>query len=697
MKISRVLRLLGFLIAVLALDAAAGLAQNQADAQRRKADAEIVAGVSLLKKTNRHSQAIAHFNAAIKLQPKYSLAHLWRGDAYEKWGDAAPPNSRLRLSRYETARSSYGDALQYAAPDSIDARDARRKRAAVENKIGQTQPGPALSVYVENQLLSLPLPAAKVEGQIRLPLDAVMTALGARKISYDPLVNTIKYELDGRTVQVQLNVRLVLLTDKSGELINQRRVILERPIVEVRSKGRDYATVESDFFRDALGADVQWDERTRVLRISPMKVEAEKISTIFGNLLRVDVVSPVTVVVSVVGKEQTFTIADAVPIRRKTVKSLDDIGEEELSKAQPDDFAGEITPRDLMPGDKIVLQYSTKRGVIFVGDYHAGRGVKPTPTPEPTPEPSGPQSYVEELEADAHEGAVSTLALSDDGSTVATGGADKTVKLWKIGVGKAVLQRTLQTPAAVGAVAFSPDGQTVAGGSADSTVRLWSVGNGRLLKALSGHLGPIETLAFSPDGDLLAVGARENTSVFPSGEVQVWHIASGRLKQKLPKMQSACTDLTYSKSGLLATAGGRYYIDIWKQQGGTYDYARTFIDLWGRNVAIAFSPDGKYLAAANDDGSLRVWNLANPSPVPLWIIHTTTPLSALDFAPDSQRLVTGNSAGQLRLWSARDGKVLASWPDSPGKISIRAVAIDRAGKVFSAQSDGEFAVWAPRR
>jgi WD40 repeat protein len=317
--------------------------------------------------------------------------------------------------------------------------------------------------------------------------------------------------------------------------------------------------------------------------------------------------------------------------------------------------------------------------------------------PEPTPEPPGSQSYASDVEVAAHEGRALSLALSPDGSTLATGGADKMVKLWKVGAGKAELQKSWPAATPVSALAFSPDGQMIASGGADRIVRLWIATDGRPLKTLSGHLGPVEALAFSPDGDFLAAGSREDTSILPSGEVRVWHVESGRLKQKLPALQSSCTGLAYSKSGLLATASGRYYVDIWKLQGGAYDYARTFLDRWGRNIAVAFSPDGKYIAAANDDGSLRVWNLANASQEPLWKIRTETPLSALAFAPNSQSLVTGNTTGQLRSWSARDGRVLASWPEAPGKAAIAAVAINRSGQVFTVQSDGKLAVWSPRR
>jgi WD40 repeat protein len=101
------------------------------------------------------------------------------------------------------------------------------------------------------------------------------------------------------------------------------------------------------------------------------------------------------------------------------------------------------------------------------------------------------------------------VAISPDGSTMATGSADWTVQLWDLPTKKrrAILEGH---NGAVYCMAFSSDSKRLATGSGDETVRLWDVQTGLQHTTLLGHQSGVTALAFSPDDKTLASAGRDD-------------------------------------------------------------------------------------------------------------------------------------------------------------------------------------------
>ena len=111
---------------------------------------------------------------------------------------------------------------------------------------------------------------------------------------------------------------------------------------------------------------------------------------------------------------------------------------------------------------------------------------------------------------EGHEDYVRCLAFSRDGTLLASGGSDRTVRIWATTAGgpKATM---LGHSESITSLAFSKKGRTVASSSRDGTIQLWDTTTGESKTTLTGHIGPVHWIEFSPEGDELASAGEDGT------------------------------------------------------------------------------------------------------------------------------------------------------------------------------------------
>ncbi|MCH8830948.1 MAG: hypothetical protein IID45_15350 [Planctomycetes bacterium] len=147
-----------------------------------------------------------------------------------------------------------------------------------------------------------------------------------------------------------------------------------------------------------------------------------------------------------------------------------------------------------------------------------------------------------------------TIALSRDGSLVASGGLDNTFRIWDFETG--ALRKGGTDAAAVLVAAFTPDGKTLAFGNNGNHVKMWTVETGRFT-AVKKHPQAIRAIAVDPFGKILATASADNT-------VRLFAIPSGRLLRNLNTSAKNVKCLDYSDNGrILAAAGDGKAIYIW--------------------------------------------------------------------------------------------------------------------------------------
>jgi WD40 repeat protein len=269
--------------------------------------------------------------------------------------------------------------------------------------------------------------------------------------------------------------------------------------------------------------------------------------------------------------------------------------------------------------------------------------------------------------------------------------------------------------------AYSPAGDRLATTSDDGTVRIWDAGSGRLVRTLRDHTEYPARVAFSPDGKWLATCGwnetilRAATSLekkqtwpgvatkltfspdsrrvailtFPGQEVRVLDTATGQEVVSLRPGAKYTNCLAFSPDGRRLAAGCHYgLVQIWDTETGAAA-APLKMDNKGVN-GIAFTRDGRLLTAG-DDKLLKLWDLELNRVLYVSAGHSGRILQ-LALSPDGSRVATAGMDRTARVWEVATGRLLFSLKGHAGSISGVAFSPD-GQRVVTASSDRTVRVW----
>ncbi len=308
---------------------------------------------------------------------------------------------------------------------------------------------------------------------------------------------------------------------------------------------------------------------------------------------------------------------------------------------------------------------------------------------------------------------VNSLAFSPDGKSLVAACGRFIGLLQEPRPGKVVIwdtetqkirQELVRHSDGVTCAVFSPDGQMLATSGYDGAIKLWSPAAAQDLPGFQSKIGPIMAIAFSPDGARLAAGGCRFNQDQVINEFAVWDVPSRKLLATIPAHRDAVSCVAFlpnNKSLLTGSEDGT--VKLWSTDDFTE--LRTIGVHAGAVRGVAVSPDGNRASVAYGDffsrenpkrpaGGVTLWSTRN------WRESFKLSLSevafSVAFSPDGKLLAAAGTGQMVRLLDAcgRERAVLGGYVES-----LRSVCFSPNGKVLAAGGgDGKVKLWrAPQQ
>ncbi len=293
-----------------------------------------------------------------------------------------------------------------------------------------------------------------------------------------------------------------------------------------------------------------------------------------------------------------------------------------------------------------------------------------------------------------HTAAVNQLVFTPQGRWLVSAGDDGTLRMWDLSAKDASVTSIVLTghTGDVSALALAGGGSHVVSAGSDNSLRVWDLDKAQQVIdqiELAGHTGPVGVVATSSDGLRVVSGADDGT-------VRVWDAfgrSPGRGGRVLRASATPVQDFDVTDTGrLVAVTEDR--VALWNlTERGRWLRTSTLSGAQGLLYATAFDPQGRFVAAASDSGTISVWPLAGTAGGERRVLDGHTgPVNALGFAPDG-RLLSVSSDRTVRVWDLDSAEGGAAWTGHPDEVHVLAIG-PRGKYAFSGGLDGSIVRWS---
>ncbi|MEB3219332.1 MAG: WD40 repeat domain-containing protein [Nostocales cyanobacterium 94392] len=240
-------------------------------------------------------------------------------------------------------------------------------------------------------------------------------------------------------------------------------------------------------------------------------------------------------------------------------------------------------------------------------------------------------------------------------------------------------------------LAFSPDGQTLASCGADSTIKIWHLGAKDLIDIMHKHNGMVRCLTFTADGRILATGGDDR-------KIQFWDMTERQVAMTLSLDDTAAHSLIFSRDGKTFVTGSYRKIKVWqidfhKELSSCIDVKLEHSFAGHSHIvrSLAVSKDGKFLVSASTDKTIKVWDLKTGKLLRILEGHEDG-VYAIAISEDDKNIASGSADKTIKLWHLETGELCDTFTGHNNTVTGVAFA-EKENILVSASLDKTIKIW----